>query len=81
MLYFQPCENLESLVSQLANEFLTNTDSEMLEIEHIGHLLLSFDLNFYANILRPFLLALLIMTNYFIQFPTQNGNLRGEYSR
>uniref|UniRef100_A0A914D1K8 Phospholipid/glycerol acyltransferase domain-containing protein n=1 Tax=Acrobeloides nanus TaxID=290746 RepID=A0A914D1K8_9BILA len=76
VIFCKPCENLESLISKLANELLRNTIEGNTSVENVGNLMLAFNLTFYANILKPFLLTLLIVTNYFLRFPNSTPQLR-----
>jgi glycerol-3-phosphate O-acyltransferase len=67
VIFVKPCENLHRKIKDITTDLIQSmADGGMCALKGQP---LSFHLGFYANILRPFLQTLYIVTAYFIQHP------------
>lgn len=72
----RPCENLKEKVADILNDIVRSYNDE--NGCHYKGQLLGFDLNFYANILRPFLQTIFVVLKYFIEHQKPNPKDRRE---
>ncbi|KAE9551115.1 hypothetical protein FO519_005673 [Halicephalobus sp. NKZ332] len=75
VIFCRPCEDLKDKITNILKNVLRSMDNGYLEVN--GHVL-SFDLSFYGNILRPFLQTLFIVVKYFVEHQKPNPKDRRE---